>query len=45
MVEGGIAGWAVAPAGADVAVRSDEQCSVCAEAPEVGVLVGKGLDV
>lgn len=24
VVEGGVAGWAVAPAGADVAVRSDE---------------------
>src|SRR5882757_5626008 len=45
LMEGEVAGWGVGPAGTDVAVRPHEQCSLLADAAQVHVLLGQGLDV
>src|SRR5436305_8245572 len=44
VVEGGVVGGEVLPAGADVAVGPDEQRSLRAEVAGVDVLLGQGFD-
>src|SRR5947207_7376367 len=43
-VKSGVVGGDVLPAGADVAVGPDEQCSLRAEVADVDVLLGQGFD-